>query len=104
MSRHEWMWAGWNKLPRPQEKESMKQRMEEKFPRGAFVCTCPQKRAFDSFDLLRKHQEFLCAITMGRTLKELHKSIKKMKAERRVQDEKDLRAWKQEKARGVPKV
>ena len=82
----------------------MKQRMKSKFQKGAFVCTCPQKKAFDSLSALRKHQEFLCAITMGRTLKELHKSIRTMKAEHQAKQEADLREWKKEKALGVPRV
>ena len=95
--------GGVEKLPRPQERENMKQRMKDHvLSTGDFICRC--ERAFESLSLLRKHQESLCPITMRRTLEELDKSIEEMKEEHRVQHEADLREWNEEKARDVSKI
>jgi hypothetical protein len=87
----------------PTRKGNMKQRIKQNIStKGDFICRCG--KAKDSLDLLRKHQEFLCAITMRRTLNELHKSITKMNAENLAQHEKDLREWEKEKACDVSKM
>ena len=78
----------------------MKQRMKQDArSKGDFICWC--QKPFESLIQLRKHQEFLCAITIRRKLKELHDSIVEMRAECLAQREKDLRSWKKEKADGV---
>ena len=80
-------------------KQLIKQNISTK---GNFVCRCG--KAKDSLDLLRKHQEFLCKITMRKFLKDLRLSIKTMNAENLAQHEKDLRDWKKEKACDVSKI
>jgi hypothetical protein len=81
----------------------IKQRLKQNAPsKGDFVCWC--EKAFGTLSLLRKHQEFLCAITIRRKLQEVDDSIEQTNAECVAQHKADLVLWKNEKARGVPTV
>lgn len=79
--------------------QPMKQNAQSK---GDFICR--RNKRFESLALLRKHQEFLCAIIMRRKLRELYESIEETNVKNRTQHYTDLREWRIEKARGVPEV
>lgn len=79
----------------------MKQGMKQIARLNDFVCWCG--KALETLSQLRTHQSCACPVTTRNRLRNLHESFEEMEAKRVAQHEADLRQWKKEKARGVPK-